>query len=298
MKIVSRYEMIVSLIITLRETLEMALIVGIIFRYLQKSNQLEYKKFVYWGIIAGLMMSIAGALLINSLSILFEGRIEQIFEGVIMLTGAFLLTTMILWMLNKKNIAKELEEKLQKHTNKTHKFGVFSVVFVSILREGIETVLFLGAARFSEESNSLLGAIIGIIVALILGYILYIGTSKFNLKVFFTFTSYLLIIVAAGLLSYGIHEFQEAGVIPIVIEHIYDINFIFDEKGPFGSFLKGLFGYNGNPSLIETIVYVVYMIVIFNIWRYLNMQKLQKTKSQNSKSQQIKPHPTTEQISS
>ncbi len=287
--------MIVSLIITLRETIEMALIVGIIFRYLRKSNQLEYKKYVYWGIIAGLIMSISGALLINNLSILFEGRIEQIFEGVIMITGAILLTTMILWMLNQKNIAEELEEKLQKQTNKTHKFGVFSVVFVSILREGIETVLFLGAARFSEESNSLLGAIIGIIAALILGYIIYIGTSKINLKLFFTFTSYFLIIIAAGLLAYGIHEFQEAGIIPIIIEHIYDINFILDEKGTFGSFLKGLFGYNGNPSLIETIAYGVYMIVIFNIWRYLKMQKI---KSHNSKSQQIEPHLTTEQISS
>jgi len=288
--------MIVSLIITLRETLEMALIVGIIFRYLRKSNQLEYKKYVYWGIIAGLIMSISGALLINNLSILFEGRTEQIFEGIIMLLGAFFLTTMILWMLNQKNIAEELEEKLQKQTNKTHKFGVFSVVFVSILREGIETVLFLGAARFSEESNSLLGAIIGIIAALIVGYAIYKGSSKFNLKLFFTFTSYLLIIIAAGLLAHGIHEFQEAGIIPIVIEHIYDINFILDENGIFGSFLKGLFGYNGNPSLIETIAYGVYMIVIFNIWRYLKRDKMHKTKPQNSKSQQIEPQMTSEEI--
>ena len=290
--------MIVSLIITLRETLEMALIIGIIFRYLRKSNQMEYKKYVYWGIIAGLIMSISGALLINNLSILFEGRIEQIFEGVIMLLGAFLLTTMILWMLNQTNIAGELEEKLQKQTNKTHKFGVFSVVFVSILREGIETALFLGAARFSEETNSLLGAIIGIFAALILGYFIYKGTSKINLKLFFTFTSYFLILIAAGLLAHGIHEFQEAGIIPIVVEHIYDINFILDENGTFGSFLKGLFGYNGNPSLIETIAYGVYMIVIFNIWRYLKMRKLQKIKPQNSKSQHIEPPLTSEQISS
>jgi len=290
--------MIVSLIITLRETLEMALIIGIIFRYLRKSNQLEYKKYVYWGIIAGLIMSISGALLINSLSILFEGKTEQIFEGVIMLLGAFLLTTMILWMLNQKNIALELEEKLYKQTIKTHKFGVFSVVFVSILREGIETVLFLGAARFSEEINSLLGAIIGIFVAIILGIIFYQGTSKINLKLFFTLTSYFLIFIAAGLLAHGIHEFQEAGIIPILIEHIYDINFILDEKGTFGSFFKGIFGYNGNPSLIETIAYVVYMVVIINIWRYMKMQKLHNTKPQDSKSQQIEPQLTSEQISS
>jgi len=290
--------MIVSLIITLRETLEMALIIGIIFRYLRKSNQLEYKKYVYWGIIGGLIVSISGALLINSLSILFEGRIEQIFEGVIMLLGAFLLTTMILWMLNQNNVAQELEEKLQMQVKNTHKFGVFSVVFVSILREGIETVLFLGAARFSEESNSLLGAIIGIIVAIILGIFIYQGTSKINLKLFFTFTSYFLIIIAAGLLAHGIHEFQEAGIIPIAIEHIYDINFILDEKGIFGSFLKGLFGYNGNPSLIETIAYGFYMVAIFNVWRYLKMKNLHKNDSQNSRNQQIETQLTTEQISS
>ncbi|QEE17977.1 FTR1 family protein [Promethearchaeum syntrophicum] len=275
--------MIVSLIITLRETLEMALIIGIIFRYLRKSNQLEYKKYVYWGIIVGLIMSISGAILINSLSILFEGRTEQIFEGIIMLIGAFLLSTMILWMLNQKNIAHELEEKLHMQVKNTHKFGVFSVVFVSILREGIETVLFLGAARFSEENNSLLGAILGIIIAIILGIIIYQGTSKINLKLFFTITSYFLIIIAAGLLAHGIHEFQEAGIIPIFIEHIYDINFILDENGTIGLFLKGLFGYNGNPSLIETIVYVIYMVVIFSIWRYLKMQKMQQNKEKSSK---------------
>ena len=290
--------MIASLIITLRETLEMALIIGIIFRYLQKSNQLEYKKYVYWGIITGLIVSVSGALLINSLSILFEGRIEQIFEGVIMIIGAALLTTMILWMLNQKNIAQELEEKLKIQAKNTHRFGVFSVVFVSILREGIETVLFLGATRFSEEENSLLGAIIGILVAIILGIFIFQGTSKINLKFFFTLTSYFLIIIAAGLLAHGIHEFQEAGIIPITIEHIYDINFILDEKGTFGSFLKGLFGYNGNPSLIETIAYSFYMVVIFTVWRYLKMKNLHKNKSNKSKSQKIETQLTTEQISS
>ena len=290
--------MIVSLIITLRETLEMVLIIGIIFRYLRKSNQLEYKKYVYWGIIGGLIVSISGALLINFLSILFEGRIEQIFEGIVMIIGAILLTTMILWMLNQKNVAQELEEKLQLQVKNTHKFGIFSVVFISILREGIETVLFLGAARFSEEDNSLLGAIIGIIIAIILGIIIYQGTSKINLKVFFTITSSFLIIIAAGLLAHGIHEFQEAGIIPILIEHIYDINFILDENGTFGSFLKGLFGYNGNPSLIETITYVFYMVIIYTVWRYLKMKNLEKNKSQNSRNQQKETQLTTEQISS
>ena len=131
-----------------------------------------------------------------------------------------------------------------------------------------------------------------------MGYIIYKGTSKINLKLFFTFTSYFLILIAAGLLAIGIHEFQEAGIIPIVIEHIYDINFILDEKGTFGSFLKGLFGYNGNPSLIETIAYGLYMVAIFTVWRYLKMKNLHKNKSNNLKSHQKETQLTTEQISS
>ncbi|MHA1719398.1 MAG: high-affinity iron transporter [Promethearchaeia archaeon] len=271
--------MIVSFIITLRETLEIALIIAIIFRYLRKSNQIEFTKYAIWGIITGLMLSIFGGLLITFLSILFEGKTEQIFEGIIMLIGAILLTTMILWMINQKNISEELERKIQTETNKTHKFGIFFLIMTSILREGIEIVLFLSAARFSDESNSLLGATFGIIVAIILGIILYQGTSKINLKLFFNLTSIFLIIISAGLFSYSLHEFQEAGIIPIIIEHFYDINFIIDEKGIFGSFLKGLFGYNGNPSLLEMITYIFYILIVFTIWKFLKKEPSQNQKN-------------------
>ena len=268
--------MIASFIITLRETLEAALIVGIILSYLARTKQTRYNFVVYLGIIAGIVVSIIGAFLFVTVAGGFTGRAEEIFEGVATLIGAVLLTTMILWMMKQKHIAMELEQKVATELEEAHRLGLFSLVFISVLREGIETVIFLGAASFVSTDNTLLGALAGIIVAIILGYAIFAGSVKINIKKFFNVTSIVLIFFAAGLVAYGIHELQEAGVIPIVIEHVWDINPpvnpdgsypLLHENGYIGSILKGLLGYNGNPSLIEVLSYSVYLVLVFGLWR-------------------------------
>jgi high-affinity iron transporter len=124
-----------------------------------------------------------------------------------------------------------------------------------------------------------MGALLGIPAAIVLGYLFFVGSLKINIKKFFTVTSIILILFAAGLFAQGIHELQEAGVIPIVVEHVWDINPsagpdgiypLLHENGHVGGMLKGLFGYNGNPSLLEVVVYIVYLAVIFMIWRMKN----------------------------
>jgi len=272
--------MIESFIITFRETLEVALIVGIILSYLVRAKQTKYNNIVYIGVASGIVASVIGALLFNYLAGGFTGRAEEIFEGITMLVGALLLTTMILWMMKQKHIAKELEHKVATKISETYKLGLFLLVFVAVLREGIETVIFLGATSFVSTNNNLIGALIGVIAAIILGYAIFVGSMKINVKKFFNITSIILILFAAGLVAHGVHEFQEAGVIPTVIEHVWDINPevnpngsypLLHEKGYVGSILKGLLGYNGDPSLIEVLSYLVYLVIVFVLWRNIGI---------------------------
>lgn len=267
--------MIVSFIITFRESLEAALIVGIVLSYLVKTKQTAYFKVIFIAIASAIVSSIVGAILFFSIAGGFTGIAEKSFEGITMLIGAALLTTMILWMMKQSHIARKLEEKVATQIAEAHKFGLFFLVFISILREGIETVIFLASASFISTDNNLIGALIGISVAILLGYIIFVGSKKINLKKFFTITNVFLILFAAGLVAHGLHELQEANIIPIIIEHVWDINPpvnpdgsfpLFHENGYIGSILKGLFGYNGNPSLIEVLSYLIYISVVILLW--------------------------------
>lgn len=268
--------MIPSFIITFREALEAALVVGIVLSYLVRTRQTQYNNVVYLGVVSGIVASIIGAILFTNIAGGFTGRAEKIFEGITMLAGALLLTTMILWMMKQKQIAQELEHRVATQLTKAHKFGLCLLVFTAILREGIETVIFLSAASFVATNNSLSGALAGITAAILLGYAIFLGSKKINIKKFFSISSLLLILFAAGLVAHGMHELQEAKIMSTVIEHVWDINPtvnpdgsypLLHEKGYLGSILKSLFGYNGNPSLIEVFSYFVYLLFVFGLWK-------------------------------
>ena len=267
--------MLSGFIIMFRETLEAALIVGIVMSFLIKTNKSQYKRIVFLGACAGVAASILGAVLFSRLAGGFSGRNEELFEGITMVVGAVLLTTMILWMAGQKKVVKDLEDKVALKTSGTHKAGLFFLVFISILREGIESVIFLAAVRFSSVKSGILGPALGIIAAVLLGYFFFVTSVRINIKKFFNVTGIILILFAAGLLAHGIHEFQEAQVIPQVVEHLWDMNPavrsdgsfpVFHENGYIGSILKGLFGYNGNPSLIEVLGYAGYCLFIVVAW--------------------------------
>jgi high-affinity iron transporter len=260
--------MVPSFIITFREVLEAALVVGIVLSYLVRTKQTQYNNIVYLGVASGIVASIIGAIVFTTIAGGFTGRAEKIFEGITMLVGAFLLTTMILWMIKQKQVAQELEQRVATEITKRHKYGLFLLVFVAILREGIETVIFLNAASFVSVNNSIFAALAGIVAA--------IGSMKISIKKFFNITSILLILFAAGLVAHGMHELQEAKIITTVIENVWDINPtvnpdgsypILHEKGYLGSILKSLFGYNGNPSLFELLSYLVYLLFVFGLWK-------------------------------
>ncbi len=273
--------MIASFIIAFRETLEAALVAGIVLGLLRKMNQKRFFKIVFIGVGTGILTSIVAAFLFNALVNGFEGVEGMVFEGVTMFVGAALLTTMIFWMMRQSHISGEIREKVNREMEKSSSAGLFMVVFVAILREGIETVLFLSAANFVSEENNLWGAIIGIGVAVILGYLIYAGTIKLNLKKFFTITSLLLVLFAAGLVAYGTHELVEVaeynGFVNPLLTTVWNINPpmnldgtypLLHDKGAIGSLLKGLFGYNGDPALIEVLLYCTYLVAVLSTWYF------------------------------
>jgi len=254
--------MLGSLLITLREGLEAALIIGIILAYLARTNNRQGFKPVWLGTSLAVLVSLIAGAIIYIVAGEFSGRAEQIFEGSAMLLAVGVLTWMVFWMRKQAvNIKGELQTQIQSALTSGSSFGLVAIAFVAVVREGIETVLFLFAANTVAESavSFTIGGLLGLVVAIAIGYGIYKGSSKLNIRTFFNITGLVLIIFAAGLLAHGIHEYNEAAIIPNVIEHVYDINPILSENSTFGLFLKAIFGYNGNPSLTEIIGYIVYL---------------------------------------
>jgi high-affinity iron transporter len=248
-------------LVTTREGLEASLIVGIVLGYLAKTENRSYFRLIWFGTAAAVALSIAtGAALFFTVGEL-EGRAEQIFEGIAMLSAVTVLTWMIFWMRKQAvNIKRELEARLAHAIAAGSAVGLASVVFFAVLREGWETALFLFA--ISESSTPLatgVGAVIGLVLSISLGVVLYMGSRRLNLRQFFTATGILLIVFAAGLLAHATHEFQEAAILPQTIEHVWNTNALVSEDSHTGEFLKALFGYNGDPSLLEVGIWAVYL---------------------------------------
>jgi high-affinity iron transporter len=143
------------------------------------------------------------------------------------------------------------------------------------VREGIELAIFVTAAFFAvnaSEANSnviqvLAGTILGLGTSALLGYTIFATTLRLDLRRFFQVTGLLLILFAAGLVAHGVHEFNEVGWIPAIVEHVWDVNMILDENSFAGQLLKTLFGYNGNPSLTEILAYFAYLVTVVIFWR-------------------------------
>ena len=251
-----------------REGLEASLIVGIVLGYLAKTENRRYFRLIWLGTAAAVALSVAaGAALFFTIGEL-EGRSEQLFEGFALLSAVAVLTWMIFWMRRQAaNIKRELEAQLATAIAAGSAVGLASVVFFAVLREGWETALFLFA--ISESSTPLatgIGAVVGLAISISLGIAIYMGSRRLNLRQFFTATGLLLIIFAAGLLAHAVHEFQEAGLLPETIEHLWNTNAIVSEDSHFGKFLTALFGYNGDPSALEVGVWFAYLGVTLAVF--------------------------------
>jgi high-affinity iron transporter len=256
-----------SFLLSLREGIEAALIIGIIIGALNKLHQEELKPVVWRGVAIAVVLSFVFGLGLNYLGMEFTGQLEEVFEGLAMLLAAAILTWMILWMMRHgSEIQRNLEAKTAHATLNRGGSALFILAFLAVFREGIELALFLMAARIASDPISVLvGATFGLAGAILLGWMLFATTRRLNLRQFFQTTNVLLLFFAAGLVAYGVHELNEAGWVPAVIENVWNINHIISDKSEVGLILKALFGYNGNPSLTEVLAYLSYFIVLGTI---------------------------------
>lgn len=261
-----------SLMLAFREGLEAALILGIVLGVLRRVGRGQQVRMVWLGTGSAIVVSLVVGMGLYGLGISFEGQAEEIFEGVAMLLAAGVLTWMIFWMARQgQTIQAELEQDVRRAALVGGRWALFSVAFMAVLREGIELALFLTAASFAASAGvTLIGAILGLGLAIVAGWALFSTTVRLNVRTFFQVTGILLIVFAAGLVAHGIHEFNEAGWIPAVVEHVWNLNPVLDEDSGIGQILKALVGYNGNPSLTEVVAYVGYWIAVLLTLRIRN----------------------------
>jgi len=203
-------------VVVLREGFEASLVVGIVLAFLDRTGRRDGFTAVWVGVSAALALSLAVGIALFAAGAELEGRSEMIFEGVVMLSAAALLTWMIFWMRSRaRTLRREIEGRTQAALDAGSAVGLALVVFIGVAREGVETALFLfSSVEGSSRLVSLVGALVGGAVAIGLGYLFYRGSHRLNLRTFFTATSVLLLLFAGYLLAFGLHELAEAGLIP------------------------------------------------------------------------------------
>jgi len=265
--------MLPSYLLSLREGLEAALIIGIVLGALRKIRRTDLAPALWLGTLIAVGVSVLAAVLLTLFGLNLTGSAEKIYEGFTMLIAAGILTWMIFWMSGQaRHLKGELEDGVNKAAagNETGKKAIFWLAFIAVVREGVELALFITAAFFVGNNENLslntiqtlAGVVLGLGTSILLGWSLLATTVRLDLRRFFQVTGILLILFAAGLVAHGVHEFNEISWIPPIVEHVWDFNFFIDESSIMGELLKTLFGYNGNPSLTEMIGYFAYLITV------------------------------------
>jgi high-affinity iron transporter len=203
-------------LVILREGFEASLVVGIILAFLDRTARRDAFRPVWIGTFAALVLSAGAGALLFAIGAELEGRSEAVFEGLAMLTAAALLTWMIFWMRRQaRTIRRELEDQVEHALATGSAFALGLVAFVGVLREGVETALFLyGTVSGTNAAVATTSAAVGLAGAIALGYVFYRGASRLDLRRFFTVTSALLLLFAGWLLARGLHELSEAGILP------------------------------------------------------------------------------------
>ena len=280
--------MLPSYLLSLREGLEAALIIGIVLGALRKIRRTDLAPALWLGTLTAVGVSILAAILLTLFGLSLEGPAEKIYEGMTMFLAAGILTWMIFWMSGQaRHLKGELEEGVNKAARSTGRRAIFWLAFVAVVREGVELALFITAAFFAGNNENiglntiqtLAGVVLGLGTSILLGWSLLATTVRLDLRRFFQVTGFLLILFAAGLVAHGVHEFNEISWIPSVIEHVWDVNALIDENSIIGELLKTLFGYNGNPSLTEMIGYFGYMIIVTFLFTRSSAVKKSNTKA-------------------
>ena len=258
-------------LISFRESLEASLVIGLILAVLGRSERRGLASSVWAGLAAGIVVSLAVAFAFLRLLGQFEGRAEQIFEGSVMAFGSLLLATLILWTGSHAS-GRRLEGKAESAIAGGW-LGLAALVFVSVLREGVETVIYLGAGLKDAGPAYLLAGLGGILLALVVGLLIFRAGARISSRLLFGATTVLLLLFGAGLFGRAAGEFGEAGLLPALVPGLWNLAPeapgaplpLLADEGALGSFLKGLFGYVASPSLMQVLAYVAYLVAVFTL---------------------------------
>jgi len=256
-----------ALLLTVREGTEMALVVGIVLAYLGKVGARGAQRWVWLGVGAAVVVSLGFLGVLVALDKEFEGQTEQLFEGGTMLLAAAFLTWMILWMSrNSRSLRGELQRGITTALETGGAaWGLFLLVFFAVVREGVELALLLFAA---PGEGKLLGAVVGIAAAIGIGVLIYAFGRRIDLGTFFTVTTILLVVFAAGLVSHAAHELVEAGLLEgIEGPALWSTKSVLDQEEGLGAVLRSLLGYSDEPHLIEVVAYVGYFVAAWLLSR-------------------------------
>jgi high-affinity iron transporter len=273
--------MLPSYILSLREGLEAALILGIVLGALRQTHRQDLSASVWSGAGSAAILSLVTAVLLTRLGLELKDPAEAIFESITMVLAAGILTWMIFWMSQRaRHLKNDLESGVQK-ASQTGRWSLFGLAFLAVMREGVELALFLTAAAFSSGARqTILGTLFGLGTAILLGWSLFATTLRLNLRRFFQVTGILLIFFAAGLVARSLHEFNVLGWVPPVIEHVWNFNPILSDQSTPGQVLATLFGYNGSPSLTEVMAYAFYFGVVVLGLRWAGSKPVQPAQRQ------------------
>jgi high-affinity iron transporter len=253
-----------SYLIGLREGLEMVLVVSVLVAYLVKTGRRGQLAPVWGGVGAAVVVSVGfGALLTYVSTSVLYGPQHELFDAITSTVAVVLVTWMIFWM---RRTARKLSGELRGRLDGAIGMGLAAVVgiaFLAVVREGLETtLLFFASAQGATTAWPLVGLAGGLLTSIVIGALLYAGAVRINLTKFFTISGVLLIVVAAGIFKYAVHDFQEAGLLPGLSTYAFDASGWLDPSTWYGSLVAGLFNITAQPSVLETIAWVAYLVPV------------------------------------
>ena len=260
--------MLGNFLIGLREGLEAALVVSILVAFLVRTDRRHVLPKVWFGVAIAVAISVGVTLVlaITQQALTFEA--QEALGGSLSIIAVGFVTWMIFWM---RRTARTISADLRGKLEDAIKMGSTAVVLMAALavgREGLETALFFftAAQAAGETSRPLIGFLLGIAVAIVLAYLLYRGAVKINLGRFFMVTGALLIFVAAGILAYGVHDLQEAGILPGLNSLAFDVSATVPPDSWYGVLLKGVFNFSPQTTWLEAVVWTVYVAVVLTLF--------------------------------
>lgn len=260
--------MFANYLIGLREGLEAALIVAILVAYLVKLDQRAALPRLWAGVGLAILLSIGFGAILTLTSESLSEKAAEAFAGTMSILAAGLITWMIFWMAkNARAIKQQLHGQVDKALLGSAWMMTF-IAFAAVAREGLETALFLWAGIRSTGSSTdpIIGAILGLATSVVIGVLIYRGALRLNLSTLFTWTGIALIIVAAGVLAYGIHEWQEVGILPLLETKAFDVSAAIPPDSWYGTVLRGSINFTPTPSWLQVIVWFAYVIPTLTIY--------------------------------